>query len=98
VLRVFPDFSEKKHSKLKRISVLYMGVLRKAVPLLFLLLLALMLSVYLAVPGIAGRIVVKVFEEGTGCKVTLKNPKVDFLSLITSIESVTVLCRARNTV
>ncbi len=69
-----------------------MGVFRKALPLLFMLFLGLVLSVYLAVPGIAGQLVVKVFEDGTGCKVSLKNPKIRFRAFLASIESVSIIC------
>jgi hypothetical protein len=61
-------------------------------PLLLMLLLGLVLSVYLAVPRIAGQIVVRVFESGTGCDVSLKNPKIRFRTLKASIEDVLILC------
>jgi hypothetical protein len=69
-----------------------MGVLRKSLPLLFLLLLGLLLAAYLSLPGIVGRVVVKVFQEGTDCKVDLYNPKIRFRSLTASIESVSIVC------
>jgi hypothetical protein len=69
-----------------------MGVLRKSLPLLFLLLLGLVLATYLSLPRIVGRLVVKVFQEGTDCKVDIHNPKIRFRSLTASIESVSIVC------
>lgn len=69
-----------------------MGVIRKAIPLFFLLLALLALSVYLALPGIVGQLVVQVFEKAMHCDVSLKNPKIEFQIPQVSIESIAIRC------
>lgn len=70
-----------------------MGLIRKSLPLLLLLLFGLILALYLALPGIAGRLVVRVFEAGTQCDVDLDNPKINLKELRASIDSVSIICR-----
>lgn len=53
----------------------------------------LIISAYFFLPQFSGEVLKEVFRKGTGCKVLLYKPRIDFLNLKASIEDVSIVCR-----
>ncbi|HMO16472.1 MAG TPA: translocation/assembly module TamB domain-containing protein [Oligoflexia bacterium] len=70
-----------------------MRIVRRILPLLFLFIIGIVFGSYLLLPGVLGRVLINVFENGTGCDVRLKNPQLRIRELKAEIEQVSIICK-----